>query len=74
MADAEFTTSERKARVFHSIGDAMRECVRVNGLELGFATKFKVIPYMLIKHKRLAQFLHMSGIMLTFATDKERKE
>ena len=44
VADVEFTTEIGKAKVFNNIGDAMRECIRLNGLGLGFATKFKVIP------------------------------
>lgn len=39
----EFTTDINKATLFDKIGDAMRECIRLNNLEL-LTTKFKVIP------------------------------
>ena len=42
--DMEFTTEIDKATRFDKIGDAMRECIRLNNLELGFNSKFKVIP------------------------------
>ena len=40
----EFTTEIDKATPFDKIGDAMRECIRLNNIELGLTTKFKVIP------------------------------
>lgn len=40
----EFTTEIDKATSFDKIGDAMRECIRLNNIELGLTTKFKVIP------------------------------
>ena len=40
----EFTTEIDKATRFNKIGDAMRECIRLNNIELGLTTKFKVIP------------------------------
>jgi hypothetical protein len=40
----EFTTDIGKAAPFGKIGDAMRECIRLNNLDLGLASKFRVIP------------------------------
>lgn len=40
----EFTTDISKATQFNKIGDVMRECIRLNNIELGLTTKFKVIP------------------------------
>lgn len=40
----EFTSEIDKATRFDKIGDAMRECIRLNNLELGLTSKFKVIP------------------------------
>ena len=40
----EFTTEIDKAIPFDKIGDAMRECIRLNNIELGLISKFKVIP------------------------------
>lgn len=40
----EFTTDISKATQFNKIGDAMRECIRLNNIELGLTSKFKVIP------------------------------
>lgn len=40
----EFTTEIDKATRFDNIGDAMRECIRLNNFELGLTSKFKVIP------------------------------
>ena len=40
----EFTTDINKATLFDKIGDAMRECIRLNNIELGLKSKFKVIP------------------------------
>lgn len=40
----EFTTEIDKATRFDNIGDAMRECIRLNNIELGLTSKFKVIP------------------------------
>ena len=39
----EFTTDISKATQFNKIGDAMRECIRLNNIELSLTTKFKVI-------------------------------
>ena len=40
----EFTTDINMASQFNKIGDAMRECIRLNNIELGLTSKFKVIP------------------------------
>jgi len=42
--DMELTTDISQARTFDRIGDAMRECVRLNNAKLGLS-KFKVIPF-----------------------------
>lgn len=42
--DMEFTTEIDKATRFDNIGDAMRECIRLNNIDLGLTSKFKVIP------------------------------
>ena len=42
--DMEFTTEIDKATRFDKIGDAMRECIRLNNIDLGLTSKFKVIP------------------------------
>lgn len=42
--DREFTTDIAKATPFDKIGDAMRECIRLNNANLGLTSKFKVIP------------------------------
>ena len=42
--DMEFTTEIDKATRFDNIGDAIRECIRLNSIELGLTSKFKVIP------------------------------
>ena len=42
--DTDFTTDISKATRFDKIGDAIRECVRLNIIELGLTSKFKVIP------------------------------
>lgn len=42
--DVEFTTKIEQATIFEHIGDAMRECVRLNNIDLGFASKFKMFP------------------------------
>ena len=44
VSNTEFTTDINKATQFNKIGDAMRECIRLNNIELGLASKFKVIP------------------------------
>lgn len=44
ISELEFTTEIHKAATFDNIGDAMRECIRLNNLDLGLNTKFKVIP------------------------------
>ena len=44
VSNTEFTTDINKATQFNKIGDAMRECIRLNNIELGLATKVKVIP------------------------------
>ena len=38
------TTKIEEATHFDIIGDAMRECIRLNNIELGLTSKFKVIP------------------------------
>lgn len=43
IKDMEFTTHIEEATRFDKIGDAMRECVRLNNAKLGLS-KFKVIP------------------------------
>lgn len=40
----EFTTEIDKATRFDYIGDAIMECIRLNNIDLGLASKFKVIP------------------------------
>lgn len=42
--NTEFTTKIEEATPFEHIGDAMRECIRLNNIELGLTSKFKVIP------------------------------
>lgn len=42
--DMELTTNVKEATPFDKIGDAMRECVRLNNANLGLL-KFKVIPF-----------------------------
>lgn len=42
--DMELTTDISQARTFDRIGDAMRECVRLNNAKLELS-KFKVIPF-----------------------------
>ncbi len=42
--DMEFTTEIDKATRFDNIGDAIRECIRLNCIELELTSKFKVIP------------------------------
>lgn len=42
--DTDFTTDISKATRFDKIGDAIRECIRLNNIELGLTSKFKVIP------------------------------
>ena len=44
VSNTEFTTDINKATQFNKIGDAMRECIRLNSIELGLTSKFKVIP------------------------------
>ena len=44
VSNTEFTTDINKATQFNKIGDAMRECIRLNNIELGLTSKFKVIP------------------------------
>ena len=44
VSNTEFTTDISKATQFNKIGDAMRECIRLNSIELGLTSKFKVIP------------------------------
>ena len=43
IRDMEFTTHIDEATPFDKIGDAMRECIRLNNANLGLS-KFKVIP------------------------------
>jgi len=45
VRDMNLTTDIDKATPFPKIGDAMRECVRLNNANLGFATPFRVIPF-----------------------------
>lgn len=42
--NTELTTKIEEATPLEHIGDAMRECIRLNNNELGFTSKFKVIP------------------------------
>ena len=42
--DMNLTTNVNEATPFDKIGDAMRECIRLNNANLGLASKFKVIP------------------------------
>lgn len=42
--EVEFTTDIHKATTFDKIGDAIRECIRLNNTELGLNEMFKVIP------------------------------
>ena len=44
VSNTEFTSDISKATQFNKIGDAMRECIRLNSIELGLTSKFKVIP------------------------------
>ena len=44
VSNTEFTSDISKATQFDKIGDAMRECIRLNSIELGLTSKFKVIP------------------------------
>ena len=44
VSNTEFTSDISKATQFDKIGDAMRECIRLNNIELGLTSKFKVIP------------------------------
>ena len=44
VSNTEFTTDINKATQFNKIGDAMRECIRLNSIELELTSKFKVIP------------------------------
>ena len=44
VSNTEFTSDISKATQFDNIGDAMRECIRLNNIELGLTSKFKVIP------------------------------
>lgn len=39
----EFTTEVDKAARFDKIGDAMRECIRLNNIELGLMSRFRVV-------------------------------
>ncbi len=39
----EFTTEADKAARFDKIGDAMRECIRLNDIELGLTSMFRVV-------------------------------
>lgn len=48
--DMEFTTVIDKATRFDKIGDAMRECIRLNNIFFPLTSKFKVIP---IESKKL---------------------
>ena len=44
VSNTEFTSDISKATQFDKIGDAMRECIRLNSIELELTSKFKVIP------------------------------
>ena len=44
VSNTDFTSDISKATQFDKIGDAMRECIRLNNIELGLISKFKVIP------------------------------
>ena len=44
VSNTDFTTEIDKATRFDNIGDAIRECIRLNCIELGLTSKFKVIP------------------------------
>jgi hypothetical protein len=44
ISELEFTTDISKATPFDKIGDAMRECIRLNNVKLDLTSKFKVIP------------------------------
>ena len=44
VSNTEFTSDISKATQFNKIGDAMRECIRLNSIELELTSKFKVIP------------------------------
>ena len=44
VSNTEFTSDISKATQFDKIGDAMRECIRLNNIELGLTSKLKVIP------------------------------
>ena len=42
--DMEFTTEIDKAARFDYIGEAIMVCIRLNNIDLGLTSKFKVIP------------------------------
>ena len=44
VSNTDFTSDISKATQFDKIGDAMRECIRLNNIELGLTSKFKVLP------------------------------
>ena len=44
VSNTDFTSDISNATQFDKIGDAMRECIRLNNIELGLTSKFKVIP------------------------------
>ena len=44
ISNMDLTTNVKEATHFDKIGDAMRECVRLNNAKLGLS-KFKVIPF-----------------------------
>lgn len=44
VKDMELTADIDNATPFQKIGDAMRECVRLNNARLGFS-QFRVIPF-----------------------------
>lgn len=44
ISNMDLTTNVKEATPFDKIGDAMRECIRLNNANLGLS-KFKVIPF-----------------------------
>ena len=44
VSNTDFTTEIDKETRFDNIGDAIRECIRLNCIEMGLTSKFKVIP------------------------------
>ena len=44
VSNTDFTTEINRAALFDKIGDAMKECIRLNKIDFGWLSKFKVIP------------------------------